>query len=264
MRRSLCADLEETALHKHLDRNVTAVLDITHLSKSFGGLRAFNEISFQVEPGEIVGLIGPNGAGKTTVINCITGVYQPNAGAITFNGVSLLNLRPHQICRAGIGRTFQIPRPFMNMTVLDNLRVCSHGRDIDHRGLLGMVGLWDKRDLKAKAISFHERRLLELSRALAVKPSLLLLDETMAGLNPSETLAMMALLRRIHRDLGISILWIEHVMQAIMETAHRVLVLHQGRLIAQGSPRSIANNPEVIEAYLGEEYSFAVEKIECS
>ena len=118
--------------------------------------------------------------------------------------------------------------------------------------------------MKAKAVSFHERRLLELSRALSVKPSLLLLDETMAGLNQTETIAMMELLRQIHKDLGISVLWIEHVMKAIMETADRVLVLHQGRLIAEGDPRSIANNPEVIEAYLGEEYSFVAEKTECS
>jgi branched-chain amino acid transport system ATP-binding protein len=248
----------------HAEQDVTAILDIKRLSKSFGGLHAFDEIGFQIEPGEIVGLIGPNGAGKTTVINCITGVYRPTRGEISFNGVSVLNLRPHQICRAGIGRTFQIPRPFMNMTVLDNLRVCSHRNDVDHGWLLEMVGLWEKRDLKTKAITFHERRLLELSRALSVKPNLLLLDETMAGLNPAETIAMMALLRQIHKDLGISILWIEHVMKAIMETAHRVLVLHQGRLIAQGDPRSIANNPEVIEAYLGEEYSFAAEKNECS
>jgi len=247
-----------------MEQDVTAVLDIKHLSKSFGGLRAFTDVGFQIDPGEIVGLIGPNGAGKTTVINCITGVYRPSGGAISFKGGSVLNLRPHQICRAGIGRTFQIPRPFMNMTVLDNLRVCSHRHDIDHHWLLEMVGLWEKRHLKAKAVSFHERRLLELSRALSVKPSLLLLDETMAGLNQTETIAMMELLRQIHKDLGISILWIEHVMKAIMETAHRVLVLHQGKLIAQGDPRSIANNPEVIEAYLGEEYSFAAEKTECS
>jgi branched-chain amino acid transport system ATP-binding protein len=243
---------------------VAAILEITGLSKSFGGLCAFNEIGFQIEPGEIVGLIGPNGAGKTTVINCITGVYRPTGGEISFNGTSVLNMRPHQICRAGIGRTFQIPRPFINMTVLDNLRVCSHHKDVDHRRLLEMVGLWGKRDLKAKSITFHERRLMELSRALSVAPKLLLLDETMAGLNPAETIAMMELLRQICKDFDITILWIEHVMKAIMETAHRVLVLHQGKLIAQGDPRSIANNPEVIEAYLGEEYSFAVEKNECS
>lgn len=240
------------------------VLDIESLSKSFGGLEAFTEISFKIESGEIVGLIGPNGAGKTTVINCITGVHRPTRGDIRFNGNSVLNLRPHKICQAGIGRTFQIPRPFMNMSVLDNLRVCSHRQEVDHRWLLEMVGLWEKRDLRAKGLTFQERRLLELSRALSVKPSLLLLDETIAGLNPAETLIMMELLRKIHKELKISILWIEHVMQAIMENAHRVIVLHKGRLIAQGEPRSIANNSEVIEAYLGEEYNFLVEKNVCS
>lgn len=239
---------------------MASILKIESLSKFFVGLRALDEINAEVADGEIVGLIGPNGAGKTTLINCITGVYKPTQGAILFSGHPLVNMRPHQICRLGIGRTFQIPRPFMNMSVLDNLRVCSHHDGVDYRWLLEMVGLWEKRNHKAKAITFQERRLLELSRALSVKPKLLLLDETMAGLNPAETSAMMVLLRRIHESLRVSILWIEHVMKAIMETAHRIMVLHQGQLIAQGNPREIANNPDVIEAYLGEEYRFVVER----
>ena len=235
------------------------ILEINNLAKSFGGLQAFTGVSLEIRQGEIVGLIGPNGAGKTTLINCITAVYRPSRGEIVFEGRPILDLRPHEVCRSGIGRTFQIPRPFMNMTAMDNLKVCAHHEGIDYRQLLEMVGLWDKRDYRAKGLTFHERRLLELSRALSVKPKLLLLDETMAGLNPAETLQMMALLRRIHQELKISVLWIEHVMKAIMETAHRVLVLHQGKLIAQGPPRDIANNPAVIEAYLGEEYRFAAE-----
>jgi branched-chain amino acid transport system ATP-binding protein len=239
---------------------VKEILEIKDLSKSFGGLEAFAKVSLTVQEGEIAGLIGPNGAGKTTLVNCITGVYRPTRGEILFEGRSLLNLPPNQVCRLGIGRTFQIPRPFMNMTVLDNLRVCAHHGGVDFQWLLEMVGLWDKRHHRTKMLTFEERRLLELSRALSVKPRLLLLDETMAGLNPAETLQMMSLLRRIHQELKVSVLWIEHVMKAIMETAHRVLVLHQGKLIAQGPPRQIANNPKVIEAYLGEEYQFATEK----
>ena len=235
------------------------ILEIHDLAKSFGGLQAFTNVSLEIQQGEIVGLIGPNGAGKTTLINCITATYRPSRGKILFEGRPMLNLRPHEVCRSGIGRTFQIPRPFMNMSAMDNLRVCAHHGEIDYRWLLEMVGLWGKRNHKSKALTFHERRLLELSRALSVKPKLLLLDETMAGLNPAETLQMMALLRRIREELNISVLWIEHVMKAIMETAHRVLVLHQGRLIAQGPPREIANDPSVIEAYLGEEYRFASE-----
>jgi branched-chain amino acid transport system ATP-binding protein len=239
---------------------VAGIIEIASLSRSFGGLMALNDVSAEVGDGEIVGLIGPNGAGKSTLINCITGVYKPTRGAIIFNGKSIDRLRPHQICRMGIGRTFQIPRPFLNMTVLDNLRVCSHHGEVDYKWLLDLVGLWDKRHQRAKGITFQERRLLELSRALAVKPRLLLLDETIAGLNPAETDAMMVVLRRIHESLGLSILWIEHVMKAIMETAHRILVLHQGRLIAQGDPREIANDCNVIEAYLGEEYRFAAKE----
>ena len=240
---------------------VGEILELKNLSKSFGGLEAFSGVNLTVPEGEIAGLIGPNGAGKTTLINCITGVYRPTRGEVFFEGRSILDMPPHRVCRSGIGRTFQIPRPFMNMTALDNLRVCDHHGGVDFKWLLDMAGLWEKRHLRAKMLTFHERRLLELSRALSVKPRLLLLDETMAGLNPAETLQMMALLRRIHKELRVTVLWIEHVMKAIMETAHRVLVLHQGKLIAQGPPREIANNPKVIEAYLGEEYRFAAEKV---
>ncbi|RLB39425.1 MAG: ABC transporter ATP-binding protein [Deltaproteobacteria bacterium] len=232
-------------------------IKIRNLSMAFGGLVAFEGVNLNIPEGQILGLIGPNGAGKTTLINCITGVYKPTTGEILFYGTSLINLRPHQICRLGIGRTFQIPRPFMNMTVLQNLQVCARQGQVDYKELLDLVGLWSKRDRLAKTLTFQERRLLELSRALAVKPRLVLLDEVLAGLNPTETAEMTALLRRVHAEFKVTIIWIEHVMKAIMENAQKIVVLHQGSIIAQGEPRQIANNPKVIEAYLGEEYHFA-------
>ncbi|MBF0530521.1 MAG: ABC transporter ATP-binding protein [Deltaproteobacteria bacterium] len=235
------------------------MLEIKDLTMAFGGLIAFHDISFDIKKGQIIGLIGPNGAGKTTLINCISGVYQPIAGDITFKGQSLKKLRPHQICRLGIGRTYQIPRPFLNMTVINNLQVCSKSRHTEINWLLELTNLWNKRHQLAKTLTFQERRQLEFCRALSVEPDLLLLDETIAGLNPAEVEEMMVLLRYVHQKTGITILWIEHVMQAIMNNAHHIVVLHQGSLIARGTPQQIANDSKVIEAYLGEEYQFKKE-----
>ncbi len=232
------------------------ILQINSIAKSFSGLLAIENISFDLLEGQIVGLIGPNGAGKTTLMNIISGVHKPSRGDIIFDGSLLAKMQPHQICRLGIGRTFQIPRPFMNMTVLENLQVCSQHETVDYRWLLDIAGLWNKKNWLAKTLTFQERRLLELSRALTVKPKLLLLDEIAAGLNPAETMEMMALLGRIHDQLKVTILWIEHVMKAIMEHALHIIVLCQGLIIAEGSPQEIATNPKVVEAYLGKEYRF--------
>ena len=245
------------------EQKANAIIEVKNLTMAFGGLVAFQRVSLGIYQGEILGLIGPNGAGKTTLINCITGVYRPTTGDVLFNGRSLVKMRPHQICRLGIGRTFQIPRPFMYMSVLENLKVCAQHGHADFKWLLDVTDLWDKRNRLAKTLTFQERRLLELSRALAVEPKLLLLDESVAGLNPAETEHMMKVLRRIHDELKISILWIEHVMKAIMENAHRIAVLHQGSLIANDTPKRIANNPKVIEAYLGEEYLFEGDERKC-
>jgi branched-chain amino acid transport system ATP-binding protein len=238
------------------NREPKPVLQIKDLTKNFGGLYALKDMSLDLYQDEIVGLIGPNGAGKTTLINCITGVYHPSRGDIFFNGRSILKIRPHQICRSGIARTHQIPRPFMYMTTLENVSVCARGRDLDFEYLLNLAGLWPKREILAKNLTFQDRRLLELCRALAVKPTVLLLDETVAGLNPTETADMIQVLKRVYDDFKVTILWIEHVMRAIMENANRIAVLNQGNLIAVGAPKEVANDPDVIEAYLGEEYKF--------
>jgi len=235
---------------------MSIVLEIDGVSKFFGGLKALRKVSFSVSSNEIVGLVGPNGAGKTTLINCITGIFKPTEGKIRLEGKELTNLSAHEICRAGIGRTFQIPRPFLNMTVMENIEVVSRVEEQNLLDYLKMLELTNKKDFLAKKLTFQEMRKLEFARALAVSPKVLLLDEIVAGLNTSEVREMAKLIMKIQQTLRVSVLWIEHVMEAIMESSKRIIVLHEGMKIAEGSPKNIAGNDKVIEAYLGKEYIF--------
>jgi branched-chain amino acid transport system ATP-binding protein len=233
-----------------------AVLEVKNLTMRFGGLTAVKNLSFQVFPNEIIALIGPNGAGKTTVINCITGVYRATAGRIFLKGCEIQNQNIYDRCRQKIGRTFQIPRPFLKMTVLENTLVgCFEGLERAEY-CLSLVGLLPKKSLTAYNLTFHELRKLELARALAVSPELLLLDEAIAGLTASETEEMLPVLDQICKNERLAILWVEHVMRAVMETAGRIVVMHQGEKLMEGLPQEVANDEKVIDVYLGEEYTF--------
>ena len=225
------------------------------LSKSFGGLKAVDQASLDV-PGEIVGLIGPNGAGKTTLFAAIAGFHAPDAGRVAFEGKDITGLPPHRIA-AGMVRTFQITQPFAKISVRENIMVGAYFRTADRKlaereaeTVAGMVGMAGQLDQMGADLTVAGRKRLELARALATGPRLLLLDEVMAGLNPTEITEIVQVIRAI-RDSGITILLIEHVMQAVTSLAERVYVLNQGRMIAEGTPAAIADNPEVIEAYLG-------------
>jgi len=233
------------------------------ISKKFGGLTALHHIEFQIDSGEIVGLIGPNGAGKTTLFNVISGMYSPTSGEIYFEGNEITGLKPHLICRKGLTRTFQIVRPFFNMTVLENVMVGSFfgGAQIRSKAkaeeealhILKFVGLQERIHLPAKGLTSADRKRLELAKSLATKPKMLLLDEVLAGLTPTEMSQAMALIEAIRRELGITILIVEHVMKAIIGLSDRIIVLHYGEKIAEGKAEEVAKNPTVIEAYLGEE-----------
>ena len=240
------------------------LLKIENLTKNFGGLVAVHEVSLSIEEGEIVGLIGPNGAGKTTLMNLISGYYKCNAGKIEFDGVDITGAKPHKICHLGLGRTFQIPRPFQDLTALANVGVgvlCGKHRPhmsygdglLDASHCLEFVGLFGKRNTLARDLTLYELRTLELARALATTPKLIMIDEVMAGLNPGEASRAIKLVRRMIEEYHITIFWIEHVMKVIMEATERVIVLHYGEKIASGPPQEIAHNPKIIEAYLGEE-----------
>jgi len=238
------------------------VLEVRHVSKSFRGLRAVNDASFEVPAGSINGLIGPNGAGKTTIFNIIAGVYAPDGGEIVFEGKRIDRLRPDQVCAAGIGRTFQLVKPFAGLTVLDNVIVGALQRSknvseakILSGTILGKLGLDAKAHLPASSLTLPDRKRLEVARALATRPRLLLLDEVMAGLRPTECDQMVEVFRDINRAEGLTILLIEHVMRAVMALARNIGVLHHGVVIARGTPEQVVRDPAVLECYLGEETS---------
>ena len=251
------------------------LLKATHVSEMFGGLKAVSDFNLHLNPGELVGLIGPNGAGKTTAFNLFTGVYQPTEGTIEFDGRSIVGLKPYQITQRGIARTFQNIRLFSELTVLDNVRIAFHdhvkytvaeavlrvGRyfgeeariTMESRDLLSIFKLEDKAEKTAKNLPYGAQRRLEIARALAAKPKLLLLDEPAAGMNPQETRELMDMIRWIRDQFNLTVLLIEHDMSLVMGICERIYVLEYGQIIAAGTPEEIRQNPEVIRAYLGGE-----------
>ena len=247
-----------------MEQGKTSILEVEGLSKSFAGLMAVKNLSLTLNEGEILGLIGPNGSGKTTVFNLITGFLKPDGGKVRFKGNSITGLKPYQICKAGMARTFQLVKPFPEMTTLQNVMVArAYGSKpaqsikqarLEAEDLLEFTGLVSKQAIVAEQLCLADRKRLEIARALAAKPKLLLLDEAMAGLNPAETEDAMRLIKEI-KDSGITLVVVEHVMKAVLGISDRITVLNVGEKIAEGKPQEIVDNKEVIAAYLGRRYA---------
>lgn len=240
-----------------------SLLTVSGLSKSFGGLRALNEVAFSIEPGETLGLMGANGAGKTTLFSVVAGHIRPESGTLRFDDHSILGLRPDRVCKLGIARTFQIVRPFRGLSVLENVTTAVlFGREpardsaaAERRALaiLDDLGLADRAADPAGSLTLAGQKRLEVAKALGTGPRLLLLDEVMAGLTPAEVAEMETMIRRLKAERGLTIFMVEHVMQALMALSERVLVLHHGELISEGSPEEVSRDPRVIAAYIGED-----------
>lgn len=240
------------------------MLEGRNITKYFGGLAALKNVDFKVEEREICGLIGPNGAGKTTLFNCITGIYHPEKGVIKYLDKDITSIKSYQVSKLGIARTFQIVQPFQDMSVIDNVvTAILYGRkrsvnisDAREEAIqyLEFVKLEDKKDIQAKNLTLQEKKKLEFARALSIKPKIILLDEIAAGLNPVETNEITLIIKKVRDEMGVTIFWIEHVMKAIMGVAEKIIVLHHGEKISEGSPKEVTSDSRVINAYLGEKY----------